>query len=89
VESARKGCYRHTDKEILAMIIANTFLWLACSFSLCLFGFFVGRCARKLPIIDNGLPWILSRGQIMRACEKEQEASEHTQGKPSWPENPY
>jgi hypothetical protein len=89
MESARNDCYRQTDKETLAMIIANTFLWLACSFGLCLFGFFVGRCARRLPIIDSRLPWTLSRGQIMRACEKEQEMSAHRQGKPSWPHNPY
>jgi hypothetical protein len=31
---------------------------------LCVFGFFVGRCARKLPVIDNGLPWAISRSQI-------------------------
>jgi hypothetical protein len=35
-----------------------------CSFILCVFGFFVGRCARKLPFIDDGLPWTLSRSQI-------------------------
>jgi hypothetical protein len=28
------------------------------------FGFWVGRCARKLPIIDNNLPWTLHRDQI-------------------------
>jgi hypothetical protein len=71
------------------MIMTYTLLWLACSFGLCLFGFFVGRCARKLPIIDSRLPWTLSRHQIIRACEKEQEMSEHTQGKTSWPENPH
>ncbi len=41
---------------------------IACSSILGLFGFFVGRCARKLPVIDNHLPWALSwalhRGQI-------------------------
>jgi hypothetical protein len=70
------------------MIMTCIFLWLACSFCLFLFGFFVGRCARKLPIIDSRLPWTLSRDQVMCACEEEQEISEHTKGKPSWPENP-
>ena len=37
---------------------------IACSSILGLFGFFVGRCARKLPVIDNHLPWALHRGQI-------------------------
>jgi hypothetical protein len=39
-------------------------LWLACSFTLCVFGFFAGRCARKLPILDNNLPWTLHRSQL-------------------------
>lgn len=39
-------------------------LLIACSSILGLSGFFVGRCARKLPIIDNHLPWALHRGQI-------------------------
>jgi hypothetical protein len=29
-----------------------------------LLGFWIGRCARKLPFIDNNLPWTLSRNQI-------------------------
>ena len=37
---------------------------IACSSILGLFGFFVGRCARKLPLIDNHLPWAIHRGQI-------------------------
>jgi hypothetical protein len=28
-----------------------------------LFGFFVGRCARKLPVIDDKLPWAIHRGR--------------------------
>jgi hypothetical protein len=41
----------------------------ACSFIMSLFGFFVGRCARKLPIIDDNLPWTMHRGQITPAIE--------------------
>lgn len=41
----------------------------ACSFIMGLFGFFVGRCARKLPIIDESLPWTMHRGQIPLAGE--------------------
>lgn len=37
---------------------------IACSSILGLFGFFVGRCARKLPLIDDHLPWAIHRGQI-------------------------
>jgi hypothetical protein len=35
-----------------------------CSFVMSLFGFFVGRCSRKLPIIDDKLPWTMHRSQI-------------------------
>jgi hypothetical protein len=46
------------------VIVIYTVLLLACSFTLCVFGFFVGRCARKLPILDDNLPWTIHRGQI-------------------------
>jgi len=36
-----------------------------------LLGFWVGRCARKLPIIDNNLPWTLHRSQIPAAAEED------------------
>ena len=48
------------------LIVIYVFLLPICSFILCVFGFFVGRCARKLPVIDNGLPWAISRSQIPR-----------------------
>ena len=44
----------------------------ACSFIMGLFGFFVGRCARKLPIIDSYLPWTMHRSQIPRSVEDSQ-----------------
>jgi hypothetical protein len=31
-----------------------------------LFGFWVGRCARKLPVIDDNLPWTMHREQAQR-----------------------
>jgi hypothetical protein len=40
-----------------------TVLLLTCSVALCLFGFFVGRCARKIPILDEHLPRALHRGE--------------------------
>jgi hypothetical protein len=39
------------------------FALVASSFTLGLFGFFVGRCARKMPIIDDHMPWTIHRGQ--------------------------
>jgi hypothetical protein len=70
------------------MIIIYTTFWLACSVGLCLFGFFVGRCARKLPIIDSKLPWTLGRDQVMSSDENRKPTCEHMLDKPSWPENP-
>jgi len=36
-------------------------LLLSCSLALGLFGFFVGRCARRLPIIDDNMPRAMHR----------------------------
>lgn len=38
---------------------------IAAGVSICvgLFGFFIGRCSRKLPIMDDNLPWMIHRGQ--------------------------
>lgn len=36
---------------------------LAASFAVGIFGFFVGRCSRRLPIIDDNMPWAMHRGQ--------------------------
>jgi hypothetical protein len=40
------------------------FVLVASSFTLGLFGFFVGRCARKMPIVDDKLPWAIHRGAV-------------------------
>jgi hypothetical protein len=39
------------------------FVLVAASFVMGLFGFFVGRCARKLPVIDDKLPWAIHRSR--------------------------
>jgi hypothetical protein len=44
--------------------LTYTFVSLLISFSLGVFGFFVGRCARKLPVIDDKLPWAIHRSQL-------------------------
>jgi hypothetical protein len=31
-----------------------------------MFGFFVGRCARRLPIIDDNMPWTMHRSAMHR-----------------------
>jgi alkanesulfonate monooxygenase SsuD/methylene tetrahydromethanopterin reductase-like flavin-dependent oxidoreductase (luciferase family) len=59
-------------------------LLLACSSALCVFGYFVGRCARKLPFLDNNLPWTLRRGQL--PPEDYHTAHEPAAGPPHWPQ---
>ncbi len=44
-----------------------------CSFILSLFGFFVGRCSRKIPILDSNLPRVLYRGQLPTRDSRESE----------------
>ena len=41
------------------IVIIYVFLWLACTSTLCLFSFWIGRCARRVPIIDDNLPWTM------------------------------
>ena len=53
-----------TGKGIRIMIaLIYGFVLVASSFTLGLFGFFVGRCARKMPIVDDKLPWAIHRSQ--------------------------
>lgn len=47
-------------------IVIHFVLWPTYSFILWVFGFFVGRCARKVPILDDKLPRALYRGQAPR-----------------------
>jgi len=65
------------------VIVIYTALLLICSFTLCVFGFFVGRCARKLPILDDNFPRALHRGQI--PPERCQGTKESKVDPPHWP----
>ena len=40
-------------------------LLLACTSVIGIFGFLVGRCARKLPVIDDNLPWAIHRSRSL------------------------
>ena len=52
------------EKRARAMLILDYMIILpTCSLAMCLLGFLMGRCARKLPIIDNNLPWTMRRGE--------------------------
>jgi hypothetical protein len=54
-----------------------------CSFILFIFGFFVGRCGRKIPILDNNLPRALYRGETFLGNAASLEQSRRSQ--PRWP----
>jgi hypothetical protein len=54
----------------------------ACSSFMGVFGFWIGRCARKLPIIDDNLPWTLNRSQIQAATE---DPAKSDSGPSRWP----
>jgi hypothetical protein len=45
-------------------------IWIGCSLALSLFSFLLGRCARRLPLIDDCmLPWVMHRGSIPSGTE--------------------
>lgn len=49
-----------------------------------LLGFWVGRCARKLPIVDDNLPWTLSLYQTSKSTE---EPAKPGTGPARWPQD--
>jgi hypothetical protein len=65
------------------MVILYCILLLPiCSAVMGLFGFWIGRCARKLPIIDDKLPWTLHRTQIPTSAANDGKPSSGTS---RWP----
>jgi hypothetical protein len=64
------------------------FLWIMSLLGIFLFGFLLGRCARKLPIFDETLPWTLHWGEIPRVSERPAIPSKISR-KQSWPGNPH
>jgi hypothetical protein len=45
------------------MLIIYAAIVLTRSVIVCIFSFWMGRCSRELPFIDDSLPWTMSRGQ--------------------------
>lgn len=44
--------------------VINILIWIGCSLCLSVFSFILGRCARRLPLIDNrAVPWVISLGR--------------------------
>jgi len=57
------------------MITVFHFLLFAiCSSALGVFSFWIGRCARRLPIIDSRLPWTMRRDQVPRVISEAPES---------------
>ncbi len=70
-------------------IVILALLWLVSSLILFLFGFLTGRFARKLPVIDDNLPWTLHWGQILSHGDHLTTTCEEILGRPEWPRNPH
>jgi len=61
------------------------FFWAVSLLGVFLFGFLFGRCARKLPIVDDTLPWTLHWGEIAESCECDTAVHGQAQPRRSWP----
>ncbi len=66
-------------------MVIYTILWLLSALALLLFGFLAGRFARKLPVIDDALPWTLRWGEILPVSAHAEEEPSHLVGPPTWP----
>jgi hypothetical protein len=72
------------------MLLATcVFLWAISLLGIFVFGFLFGRCARKLPILDEALPWTLHWGQTAPACERNMAVQGRAATERPWPENPH
>jgi hypothetical protein len=66
------------------IVIIGAALWLIFSLVICLFSFWIGRCARKLPI-DDHLPRIMSRDQARRCTADHDARPAAPPEPPRWP----
>jgi len=69
----------------MVIVVIYITLWLAYSLFLCLFSFWAGRCARKLPILDEKLPWTMSRAQAPRCSPDCKMRDSVPPDPPCWP----
>jgi hypothetical protein len=72
----------------MPLTIGYAVVLLASSAALFIFGFWVGRCARKLPIIDQGLPWTMHRTQSHNCPAECTESDTPPPEEPRWPDLP-
>ena len=48
------------------MVITCLAIGLLCSLVMGVFCYWLGRCGRRLPVIDDKLPWTMSRDEAIR-----------------------
>ena len=66
-------------------IVFYTIAWLMSSLGLSLLGFLAGRFGRKLPIVDDALPWTLHWGEIQRDGNRLGAPHDQSLRTPPWP----
>jgi hypothetical protein len=67
-------------------VVLGIAFFLICSLPLSVFSFWIGRCARKIPIIDNNLPWTMRRARALRctaSCKRTSASCLTPDGAPS------
>lgn len=69
------------------VIIIYVTLPAACALALFVFSFWLGRCSRKLPLIDDHLPWTMSRDLAPRCTADCRATRFPPPNPPRWPEN--
>jgi hypothetical protein len=69
------------------VIIIYVTLPATCALALFLFSFWLGRCSRKLPVIDDHLPWTMSRDQAPRCTAECKATRVPPPNTPRWPES--
>jgi hypothetical protein len=62
--SSKKHSSTGVAAEATMFLVIYTLIWLAVLVVTSLFSFAVGRCVRKLPVIDYGLPWVMHRSAV-------------------------
>jgi len=70
-------------------LVSFLFIWIMSILGIFLFGFLIGRCARKLPLVDGTLPWTLHWGEIIPSCDSDHGTRSKTPVARPWPQDPH
>ena len=73
------------EEDSAMFIVLYTILWFLATLCIFIFGFLVGRFARKIPLIDDAVPWTLHWGSIQPNDARRQIAREQIPQAPFWP----